>query len=112
MSGFGILATLIAVTTALVVGVPLVLAGTAILVAFAGVSVALGLAGGLLWLVFRCAFAIGGVLVFLLSGGLMIVIAGAIASHLLPVLFLGFLVWLVVRATRPSARPPQAIAAV
>ena len=111
MSGFGILGTLVLVTVALVIGVPLALAGTAIVLAFSGVAVAVGLAVGALWLVFRLSFVLGGALVWLVGGGLMILIAGAIASHLLPILFVGFIVWLIVRASRPSAMPPRAIAA-
>jgi len=109
MSGFGIFGTVVGGVVALAIGVPLALAGGAVALAFGGVALAAGLAGGVLWFVFRFAFAIFGVLAWLLAGGVMIAIAGAIASHLLPVLFIGFCVWLVMRAHRSP--PPRALTA-
>ena len=111
MSGFGILGTVVAGTVALAIGLPLALAGGAIVLAFGGVALAAALAGGVLWFVFRFAFAIFGVLAWLLAGGVALAIAAAIASHLLPVLFIGFCVWLVMRANRPAAPSSRAIAA-
>lgn len=100
MSAFGIFGTLVGGTIALAVGVPLAIAGGALALAFGGIA----LAGGALWFVFRFAFAIFGALAWLLAGGLMIAIAGVIATHLVPVLFVGFCVWLVMRAHRPAPR--------
>src|SRR6476469_5401429 len=103
MSGFGIFGAIVGGTVALAIGVPVALAGGAIALAFGGLALAGVLAGGALWFVFRFAFAIFGVLAWLLAGGIALTVAAAIASHLLPVLFIGFCVWLVVRANRPPA---------
>src|SRR5689334_9476230 len=111
MSGFGMLGAVIGGTVALAIGVPLALAGGAIALAAGGVALACALAGGVLWFVFRFAFAIFGVLAWLIAGGLALGIAAAVAAHLLPVLFIGFCVWLVVRANRPSNPTARAIAA-
>jgi hypothetical protein len=118
MSGLGILGAIAMGGIALLAGVPLVIAGAGVVLAIGAAGLAVGFAGavlaaigGLLWFVVRLSFGAIGLLAWLVAGGISIAIAGVIASHLLPLVLIGGIVWLVLRASRPSARPalPQAI---
>lgn len=102
-----------------VAGIPLLAAAGGILIAICAVALALSIVGGLIGavfglfgLLFRFSFGLFGVLFALLGGTLMIGLAGAIVSHAFPLLLLGGLIWLIVRATRTTPPPaPRAIPA-
>lgn len=114
MNGMGFLGGVVLVFLGLVVGVPLIatLGGLVVAVlAFGFVIAMLGAVFGALFsifgLLFRLSCGLAGLIVTLLGGAIMIGLAAAIASHLLPLLLLGALIWFVVRQSNAQ---PKALA--
>jgi hypothetical protein len=109
MNGFGFFGTLLLVFLAVIVGIPLVATLGGLVVAVLAVGFALTLVVGILGalfavfgLLFRISFGLAGVVATLAGGALMIGLAAAIASHLVPVLLVIGLIWFVLKQSKPQ----------